>query len=129
MLVLTRKLMEKLSSATTSASRSSGWKGAGPTGDRRPARGRGRPGRTRPRTAGAARSAVRQQRIHAAPAQRHGRAQAIHHSRLMEPIADAADGLDESPASPSFFRRLLMWTSIVRSRTIASSPMAASISS
>ncbi len=34
-----------------------------------------------------------------------------------------------SPASPSFFLRLLMWTSIVRSSTIASSPMAASISS
>ena len=34
-----------------------------------------------------------------------------------------------SAASPSFLRRLLMWTSIVRSRTTASSPMAASISS
>ena len=34
-----------------------------------------------------------------------------------------------SAASPSFFRRLLTWTSMVRSRTTASSPIAASISS
>ena len=34
-----------------------------------------------------------------------------------------------SPASPSFFLRLLICTSIVRSSTIASSPIAASISS